>query len=171
MTYQVEISANLLSWPQLCACCYEPAQAHAEVAATRISRGRTNNTQTRSWRVPYCRACLAHRSKRRAAGPTWTLVGGILGCCVWLALYALLNVGVIAFLGGMLAAVAMAAPYSVQVNEAKAMLKESCCASDDAVRYITWHGTVHTFQFKNKNYLDRFLELNSKKNRSGVWKR
>jgi hypothetical protein len=56
----VRISANLIHWPPACACCCANADHSVEVTSTRVTGTRVIRSQTKGWRVPYCRACLRH---------------------------------------------------------------------------------------------------------------
>jgi hypothetical protein len=56
----VRISANIIHWPNTCPCCCAPADDTTEVASTRYTGKRVVRSQTKVWRVPYCRACLRH---------------------------------------------------------------------------------------------------------------
>jgi hypothetical protein len=58
--YRVEISARIIRWPPVCACCCRPADSSIEISSTRVTGKRIIRSQTKSWEIPYCRRCLAH---------------------------------------------------------------------------------------------------------------
>lgn len=56
----VHISARIINWPPVCACCCRPADTSIEVESTRQTGVKVIRTEAKSWRVPYCRRCLDH---------------------------------------------------------------------------------------------------------------
>ena len=48
-------------------------------------------------------------------------------------------------------------------QDAASGLTPVCCATETAVRYLGWQGSVHTFQFYNDEYARRFMEANRAK--------
>src|SRR5688500_3741828 len=58
--YCVQISARVIRWPHVCACCCRGADTYVEVSSTRTWGKRVVHTHTRGWDVPYCERCLAH---------------------------------------------------------------------------------------------------------------
>src|SRR5579883_3455178 len=58
--YEVNLSARIIHWPDLCACCSGPPDTHVNISYTRRTGVRVIRTQTKSWAVPYCRRCLSH---------------------------------------------------------------------------------------------------------------
>lgn len=57
---KVEISAKVISWPKVCACCCRDSDTHIVVSHTRVTGERVIRSQTKSWEVPYCQKCLGH---------------------------------------------------------------------------------------------------------------
>ena len=62
----VQISARIVRWPGVCACCCNPADTSIEVRSTRITGKKVIHSHTKSWDVPYCRRCLAHIQAAKA---------------------------------------------------------------------------------------------------------
>lgn len=57
----VKVSARTnIAWPPLCPCCLRPADCQIEAVATRTEGVRVVRTKSKSWVVPYCRACIRH---------------------------------------------------------------------------------------------------------------
>jgi hypothetical protein len=104
---RVQLSAQVVQWPQKCVCCCEESDTVMPLAFTKQSRGQTRE---RYWEAPCCSACLAH-------------VQGIPG----------------------------------------ATRKRTCCGTGAAVIYDGWHGWVHSFRFRNRDYVRRFVEANAGK--------
>ncbi len=63
--YCVEISARIISWPAVCACCCRPRDTVIEVSSTRTTGKRVIHTETKSWNIPYCNKCLGHITAAR----------------------------------------------------------------------------------------------------------
>jgi hypothetical protein len=95
--YCVQISARIISWPRVCACCCQPADTSVEVSSTRVTGKKVIHTQTKSWDVPYCRRCLAHIEAGKALkrlsmvvihlSGLFGLVGGALAIVGFAAVY------------------------------------------------------------------------------------
>lgn len=84
MGVRVQISARLIRWPQMCACCLGRADDVYKTTHARVTGKKVIRTDSRWWKVPYCSDCLDHmdaeaRAKSiTAAGAYAVLVGGIL---------------------------------------------------------------------------------------------
>lgn len=158
MAYKFQISANLLSWPKSCTCCGNSADTHIRASASRTTGKRVKHTKTSWWEVPYCSGCLQHKQAFDAAG-NWILAGLVLGIAIWFF---------VGFTPGILLTCASILPFSMAQSSAKRRMKKTCCSPSAAVRYLEWHGTIHTFVFESKLYLDNFLSNNSSKKRSDI---
>jgi len=58
--YSVQISARIITWPRICACCCQAADTTAQITSTRTTGVEVIHKQTKGWSVPYCRRCLDH---------------------------------------------------------------------------------------------------------------
>jgi hypothetical protein len=58
--YRVQISARMIQWPDVCACCCQAADTRVEVSSTRTTGKKIIRSTTKTWNVPYCRRCLEH---------------------------------------------------------------------------------------------------------------
>jgi len=185
VAYQIQISAKLLKWPKLCACCCEPADDVLRISASHTTGKRVQNTKTYWWDVPYCKHCLNHLNyvnKPVSSGPLFSSVpilvryGLFAGMFVWFMATPILQNIVAGFFVGLLVFIASFIPgHKTREAHQKAirddhlsMMKTSCCSLNRAIHYIDWYGTTHTFVFANKSYLDSFLIANAGKNRSDV---
>ena len=76
MSTRVKISANIISWPQVCACCLGRPDTTYDAGYTRRTGKRVVRTQTKKWEVPYCDTCLEHVEADRIARSiqSWTPV-------------------------------------------------------------------------------------------------
>lgn len=167
MAYQFQISANILSWPRACACCTRTADTHIRATASRTTGKRVQHTITSWWDVPYCSACIAHKTKFDSAG-NWLTAGLIGGVAVWVILGFASSSGTVGFVCGLFLFLASLWAYHSTKKAAFGMMRHECSTPSCAVRYIEWHGTFHTFIFCNQSYLDAFLAANSRKTRSDV---
>ena len=52
---RVQVSARLLHWPRMCACCGGPFEVVRQASCSRLDS--RNRLQTKWWEVPYCGAC------------------------------------------------------------------------------------------------------------------
>lgn len=167
MSYQLQVSAKILSWPRQCACCGGQANSELRAAASRTTGKRVQHTTTSWWHVPYCSSCLHHKAAYDGASKWsgWGLGGGV---GAWVVLGWLTGSGWFGFI----VAVALAAAgfwYQGKAQEeARKLMCATCAAPSDAVRYIGWHGTFHTFVFDSKGYLEDFVAANSRKTMSDV---
>ena len=67
MSINIQVSAKIISWPSICACCGEQANASFRAKAVRTTGKRVKHTTTKAWDVPYCEQCLDHKRKSDAA--------------------------------------------------------------------------------------------------------
>lgn len=167
MAYRFQISANLLTWPRKCACCGDSADNHLKASASRTTGKRVRTTKTSWWEIPYCSSCLKHKASFESAG-SWLVAGFLFGIVTWYFAASASNSGLIGFIAGMILLLLSFWPYRQAVKVAKLKMKPECCSPGSAVRYIEWHGTMHTFVFESKSYLDSFLSSNSGKKRSDI---
>lgn len=120
------------------------------------------NTTTCWWEVRYCNNCIRHKNAYESAS-TWLWVGFFLGIVVWY-----LSSGKNSFLYGLYVFLASFIFYFLAKSKEKRLMSPNCSCHSSAVNYLSWHGTVHTFIFTNKNYMDSFLSSNAQKNRSDI---
>lgn len=166
MAFRFQISANLLTWPSLCACCGGQADTKIRASASRTTGKRVQHTTTSSWEIPYCSQCIKHKEAYESAFK-WLLVGLLLGLVVWFFI-AQISSTLIGFFIGIIVALLGILPYAKAKSEAEALMRPRCSSVTSTVKYVAWHGTVHTFIFASKSYLDLFLAANSSKNRSDI---
>lgn len=60
MARHIKVSARLISWPKICACCGRSSETELEASFTRTSGKKVIKHDRRSWGVPYCHACALH---------------------------------------------------------------------------------------------------------------
>jgi hypothetical protein len=167
MAYHFQISAQILSWPRMCACCGETADSSLCVAASKTTGTRVQHKKTSWWDVPYCATCLAHKALYESA--VWWLRGGLAtGIVLWIFVGRTSGSGIAGFIVGVITVGASFWLYGKAQSAARAQMKASCCTPTAAVRYLDWHGNFHTFVFESESYTDEFLAANSRKTRSDV---
>ena len=170
MAYQVQISAKILNWTKSCPCCSEPANDILPLSISRTTGKQVQRTTTHSWEVPYCKHCLNHMHKFNS-GTTWFVVRFIVGILVFFASIAARSVVAGFVLGLLLFIISFIPDYLTRKASQKAacrIMKASCFNPDCAIRYVAMYGTMHTFVFTNKSYLDSFLAANPTKTRSDI---
>jgi hypothetical protein len=149
---KLDISARVLKIPRYCACCDGPGEVEISATAT---RKKGNKTDSQSWAFPYCHACARHIGLNKQA---WT--------CIALGTLAAFGTGVVAgWWGGVVLAIAFAA-WGILWDRARDARLPKCACTGGAVKYVTWHGTVHTFEFASTRYGKRMLEANHQKVRA-----
>ena len=141
-----------LSWPQQCACCFEPADSYYTTEHTGGDGPFFLFEETRTWDVPYCSQCLEHVSKASAVpGPSLGRIAAGTLASVFFGPAAGLLVG----LGG---AASDAQRYSSEVER---LLKPTCVAAGPAVAYLGWDSDQHAFRFLSRPYAEAFLRENN----------
>lgn len=161
MPSKVIITGTYLHWPASCACCGGPSEAVRTVSLAK-TRGKrvVRVTSSRSWSVPYCRACAGHS----ALGDLATTVG-VAGLGIG---------GVVALLGMMgpsaswlafgLAVVAIGSGGWVALRlQAVRSITPDCRAIAAAVRFVGYHRHDNEFLFRNDDYARQFVRTNSGK--------
>lgn len=166
MTWNLTIAAQKLEFPSLCPCCLGPADALLECSFS-VSKGkRVVHTTTRSWDVPYCARCLAHRRKHVGAGSWFKVAAWLGGGCI--AVGALADRGfLLVLLGVAIAALALARGLALR-NAARAGMSRDCAVPGSAAAYRGWHGSEQSFEFARRDYLDAFRDCNARKRQSAV---
>lgn len=117
------------------------------------------------WDVPYCASCMRHMQDH-AAAPTLSIVSAAIGLVLWiLTAGEHPTLGSFLFIAGIAGAIAAYIRKRAKVRD---HLQPTCAAETAAIRYLDWHGTVHTFVFANRNYVDAFQSANERKTMSDV---
>lgn len=119
------------------------------------------------WDVPYCSQCLAHVAAYQGAS-RWIVGGVIVGIIVCLLLLTQPLRGPLALAVGASIAAVSVLPFNNARAAAKETMKPRCAAPDCALRYLEWYGSVHTFVFASREYLDAFVSANARKTMSDI---
>jgi len=170
----IQVSARILTWPGLCACCSHPAATEVAASYTRVSGKRVMRTKTRSWRVPVCAICAEHgRIYSRTTGATaraiaWS-VATLVGACALGAVAGSPDGGlnptfaVLGAIGAVALLISLLGRAQDDRRTAQGMLRDTCCGVDYPVVYQGWSGSVHSFYFQNGVYAQAFADANVKK--------
>jgi hypothetical protein len=159
--YQVKISAQRIDWPSECACCSGSPDTTVTINSTRVTGKRVIHSKTKGWNVPYCHNCVRHANLVKGGDKA---IGSGIGCGFLAFIVMGLAAGMTA--GFTCAVLCVAAGIGVCValhNAARKLIRPSCCDGRWAAAYHGWYGTIHTFTFKNRVYLDHFQSTNAKK--------
>ena len=166
MTWTITIAAQKLDFPAKCACCLAATDGSLKCSAS-VSKGkRVVRTTTKSWDVPYCRRCLAHRRQHVGAG-NWFLAAFGVGGGVALG-GVLIDEGPLLLLVGLAIATLAAARGFALRNAARAGMSRDCAVPGSAAAYLGWHGSEQSFAFARQDYVDAFRDLNGRKRQSAV---
>jgi hypothetical protein len=166
MAYQIQVSARILSWPRVCACCCGPADTVKRAAASRTTGKRVQHTKTSWWEVPYCTSCLTHEATFRRA--TTVLVGGVAAMALIFVIASVHDAAIIGWLLVFAAAASAVWGNRALSRRARSEMRPGCSATTGAVAYAGWYGTFHTFVFASSEYLDAFTAANARKTMSDV---
>jgi hypothetical protein len=167
MRYEVQISARHLCWPNTCACCDELSETTFDASASKVKGKNIKTTITNTWAVPYCNLCIKHLQKDKLADEL--AVAGIIGLIfIWILIGIITGSGIIGFLVGLILAGCLFYLMKYKNNQAAQSMKRSCCTAGPAVQYVGWYGSMHTFRFSRRDYMDKFLSKNSQKTQSNV---
>lgn len=157
--FRIAVSAKLLKWPPVCACCQRPADASLRAAYTRTTGKRVVRSQTRYWDVPYCSGCLRHVAHAQS--------GATLNA--WGAFFSFAALGLLFCVpvpGAIISILLAAGAFSVAVHQhgqARAAMVSSCACPRAAVEYLGWDGSVQGFLFANGEYAELFRQANAAK--------
>ncbi len=163
---RIDVSARLLTWPRLCACCSRSATTEVAASYTRVSGQRVIRTNTRSWQVPVCGTCAEHgRIYSKTAGATgraiaWSAVILLVSCVLGVVTPGLVVLGII---GAVTLSVVLLRSAQADRQAAEDMVLDTCCSADYPVVYQGWNGSVHSFYFRNGVYAQAFAAANAKK--------
>lgn len=182
--YTVQVSARKLNLPRLCCCCARPDPSEQYLAeATRESGKRVIKIQTRSWKFPICRECVDWIDVQKAATKSLLTFIIILACAailIMLGLFVILTPepskpkskpdepkpsSVPCFVLGVPLAVISPLFYKnwkKKQSKADALKPDPDCDTEP-VKYVEWSGTVHTFEFTNRVFCEKFQYANVNK--------
>ena len=125
--------------PSACACCGNPASGVAPVSSTRVTGKRVIKTKTSSWEFPQCSACRRHDDE-------WPGISG--GVLFWAVV---LTCGIYLYF------------YLQRRGRALGLCSPACARPLQAVQYLGWAGTVHSFDFHSPVFTREFLIANKNK--------
>ena len=158
----VEVSANKLSIPFVCACCGRPRPDAELVAAYTRTRGtRVVRETTRVFQFPCCGPCAAHVQRWHASASTRSrllLVAAVVAIVVGGAAHD-------GAAGGVVFVIAAAIALLVAAQRRRAIIAScgpGCATVGPAVAYLGWAGTVKTFQFAARDYAVAFAQQNAR---------
>lgn len=167
----VQVSARILHFPPLCCCCGTSSGVteHFRASSTRTTGKKVIKTDTRSWTFPLCVPCRRWIGVQKTATALLGLfvaliLLGILGVAVGInsihkpAGVGYLAAGVVLLLLSPLACLG----WLSKQKQADAIRPAPECAVAP-VKYLGWHGSVHTFHFTNHAYCQRFQVANANK--------
>ena len=162
--FYVQIHANKLTWPKVCACCLGDAETNLRASTTKSSR---NTTSTTWWDVPHCLQCAGHArhsEESKKCGIAAVVTGffatlpllGFLNDYLWIPLLLLLFTGALAY-------------WSAELSGRAKRAKKNCCGDvGPGVEFQGSHGSARDFIFSNSSYLSEFLDANPRKSRSDI---
>jgi hypothetical protein len=167
MAFLLQVSANILNWPRMCACCGEVADTLFRAAASHTKGKRVQHTTTKWWEVPWCGRCAEHSRWFSLSQNvlTFGLVAG--GAAILFAAVSEAN-RIIAIVIGVLLFASTTWAFRAATGRARLLTRTSCAATMVPVRYTDWHGTFHTFTFESRGYLEAFITANNRKTMSDV---
>jgi hypothetical protein len=166
MAYSFQVSAKILHWPRACACCFGTADTERRAAASRTTGKRVQRTTTMWWDIPYCSPCIRH-AKAFALAPR-LLLAGLAAAPVLALLLVAANYVSLAYFVAILSCVLGIWSFFAVRGQARLSQSPTCASKHQAVRYVDWYGTMHTFVFANQHFLRAFMELNERKTMSDV---
>jgi hypothetical protein len=177
--FEVRVSARILKWPEKCACCCGWPDDVFRAESTRTTGVRVVREDSRSWPVPYCSRCLEHMEVTAEADAinlqvhdyTYVAVSILVACvavaCVlWPMVFLVIPAGIwLYFARQMDADNAREArkKKGKMIAEARSLMEATCCNLREAAAYDGWEGSIHTFRFRNRRFLDAFCDLNESK--------
>jgi hypothetical protein len=137
---EVHVSARLLSFPPQCACCGAPPQVDYRITAVRVTGKRVVRTQSRYWEIPYCQNCMRHASLWPKPWGNFTWFMALITGLLWIPIQIFLDLSA--------------------RNGARKLCSSSCCTAAPAAAYLSWDGTVHSFEFTSAPFAFEFILAN-----------
>lgn len=164
----VKVSARLLAFPNLCCCCGTTgATEKYSATATRTTGKRVIKTTDNTWNFPICEKCLAWIVATREASARKSLFIFSMLLALVSLLYSINQTGSSALAYSILAVLVTIAGGSLELlrrqNKLCSEIRPPNSCSAVPVHYLGWQGSVHTFDFSNVEFSNRFMVANSKK--------
>jgi len=188
--YRVQISARIINWPRICACCCGSSDTYIQVTSSRVKGVRVVRTQTSSWDVPYCGNCVRHvdlgeRLREFSVSvfhEAW-ICGGVIAVMAVVMVLALVvgwtMFGIMALVLTLVTVLLMAGLFPTlqrrhddevgRLEAERQRLRDKLDATTAphcvsirhfAAGYEGWHGSVHTFVFANADFANAFVAAN-----------
>jgi hypothetical protein len=162
----VKISANIIHWPPVCACCCARADTKHKVAAVREAPIIAQLEEEYEMLTP----------PRRLYVASVAALGVEISFCFVLAIFihnaiAWIQIAVcLFFLIGSVVGLLFVLPYTARLDRSsnarrtkafQGRLRDLEREIDEiAVDYLGWYGTVHTFTFASRSFRDEFCRYN-----------
>jgi hypothetical protein len=165
--YRFQISARILTWPRMCACCGRPSDTTMRASACKSSGKRVVTATTSWWEVPHCSECVQHVERYQKA-VEFNALGAVLAIASLVAVSWLAKSLLVGFVLAICAIIVCSTLAHRAKHAAGSMTTHDCCSVGPAVEYLGWYGTFHEFMFSNQKYLNAFLGANHRKTQSNV---
>lgn len=158
---RVEVSAVTLQMPEECACCGAPPDADLTISAEKSWGKRVIHSEAKTWDIPYCCRCLEHSRRRWDAG-SFARTATVTSLVV--ALFVGYLTGWYWGLGLGITLIVLTIVYFRRLLRRAESFKSSECTSlHQAVSYVGWSGTLHSFEMKSKKFAHHFMLSNQNK--------
>lgn len=154
---RVDLSGRVFSFPRVCACCGREADDQLQVTATRSRGKRVVHTESVTWPIPYCSACLSHAAAWNSALTLFKTVAGIGLVVGSLSLCAAVPVGLVVIAGALVLAFVLQAKRR---TTATAECSPQCACPGPAAAYLGWQGTFHSFDLEGRVFAADFMSAN-----------
>lgn len=155
----INLSANILNFPNLCCCCGQPGPTEKYAAiATRTTGKRVIKTTQKSWSFPICTKCVEWSSIEMNARKLRTGFFVLALLLLYLLVDAAFAYAAVTFFGA-----ALVFFFWRKCREKADTAKPHAECDVRPALYLEWQGTVHKFRLTNSAFTSEFLRLNSKK--------
>ncbi len=168
MATDVQVSARILRFPQVCCCCGRTPDSSLVASSTRVWGKRVIRTQSKSWSFPICHRCLKHvrlydeadrqrqvAQRHKQTGTACIIIGILLSFCL---------VGIPVLIYGVAAVTGLATKAAQRAeeleDEAGGHLSKRCTCHNGVVIYRGWSGSIHSFAFRSESYAFAFIAAN-----------
>src|SRR5262249_40607934 len=121
---------------------------------------RVIHSETRSWSIPYCGRCLDHISRLRTAKWVTTALA-VLAAIVVVSESSSGN-GAAAVIAALVLGGGVTWAWGRLVRRGPAPGVETCATVAEAVAYLGWEGSFHSFEFSSLDYTVRLARANER---------
>jgi len=158
---RVDVSGVTLRMPEECACCGARPDADLTISASKSWGKRVIHSEAKIWEIPYCKGCLQH-CQRAFDARTFARIATVMSIILGL-LVGYLSSWYWAILTGAALITLTILVFGRMLRAAEQFKTPDCASLHQAISYLGWSGTLHSFDIHSNRFAHDFMLSNQSK--------